>query len=72
MNFQVIFLLRFYAIEHFWKAEDSNKPLKAFREGGCTRHAADVLRTPGTCLRRRILVEGKKSKAIPVTGREGP
>jgi hypothetical protein len=54
MKFPAIMLLRFYATEQFWAAEDIIKAVKSFQKCKSVRHKADLVRIPQICLRHRI------------------
>jgi hypothetical protein len=45
-KFPIIVLLRFYAIEQLWTAEDMRKDTETFRKGRSIKHTADVSNVP--------------------------
>jgi hypothetical protein len=55
MNFPGVDLLRFYAVQQLWTAEDVDKSLQLFREGRSIRLEAELNQLPQTCLCREII-----------------
>jgi hypothetical protein len=63
MNFTTTVLLRFYALEQLWMAEDMDKAPKAVQQGRSIRYAAELSEVPRTCLHRKTITEGNTTKS---------